>query len=94
MLFNNGGFQPDIYAKGCKPRELFSISTKVDRPFLYGSLVKPSMGIYYPPDGTGRDSYIKANDGGTKHTAKSNAIAFSPMDNSYLRSKYETPRMN
>ena len=51
--------------KGLSPRNDYHPGGKIPKPFIFESLVKPAQRIYYAPDGSGRDTYIIDNNGGT-----------------------------
>lgn len=60
-----------------------------------GSLAKLPEKLYYPPDGTGRDSYIIKGHGGTCIEHQNNTVDF--RNNDFLRTQQEfcaTPVMN
>ena len=52
--------------------------------------MKPHVAVYYPPDGTGRDTYVIKNHGGTCiEDCKSPNINF--RDNTFLRDNKNAP---
>ena len=51
--------------KGLAPRQDFQPGSKVPKPFVFESLVRPAQRIYYAPDGSERDTYIIDTNGGT-----------------------------
>ena len=62
---------------------------------VYGKLVRPIPAMYYPPDGTGRDTYIISDNGGTTINYPTGGRNIDFSRNSFLRQgSFETPRMN
>lgn len=60
---------------------------------IFGKMVKPIPATYYPPDGTGRDTYIIDDNGGTSIKFAPGGITFAHSD--FLRlSGFPTPVMN
>ena len=60
-MYSDGGLQPEPFRRGIKGRDGFSRDTKIKGApgaQVAARLVKGAGQIYYPPDGTGRDTYI------------------------------------
>ena len=97
IVSNNGGFIPTPHICGLQPPQGFFVSPRA-RPMktTYGSKIRHSGNIYYPPDGSGRDTYIVTNNGGTCNDPNVGFIDF--QKNTFLRdslhSPFYTPKMN
>ena len=66
IIMSDGGFQPEPFRKGYKGKDAYNTSGKVKfSSSVSGKLLKPMGSVYYPPNGTGRDTYIIKNNGGT-----------------------------
>jgi hypothetical protein len=57
-------------------------------------MAKVSAAVYYPPDGTGRDTYIILGNGGTCHEYKQGGAYIDFQKNDFLRKTSFTPRMD
>ena len=97
IIMSDGGNQPEPFRKGIKGRDPFhnfSQRVKYQSP-THSKLVKSFQNIYYPPDGTGRDSYIIMNNGGyCNEEFSTTGIDFSK--NNFLRDQrnfaFTTPK--
>lgn len=89
IINSNGGLQPEPFYRGIKGRDHFknyAAKSKFSSPgtSASGKLSKPFSNVYYPPDGTGRDTYvIKHNGGFCNEDFSQTGINFS--NNNYLR---------
>lgn len=99
-MFSDGGLQPEPFRRGVRGRDGFTRDPKVKTspaPAVSARLVKGMGQIYYPPDGTGRDTYIIQHHGGTVNEKKHYNFGFIKMEeNKYLRDRknynFSTPR--
>lgn len=58
-------------------------------------MVRPIPATYYPPNGTGRDTYIIDDNGGTSIKAATGGSHIDFSNNNFLRSsEFPTPHMN
>ena len=66
IMHNDGGLiNATQFPKGLGPKNPWQQSPVLVGPKVYGKLVRPIPSMYYPPDGTGRDTYIITDNGGT-----------------------------
>lgn len=96
VIMSDGGLQPEPFRRGYKGRDSYNTASKVVATSpVSGKLVKPFSSQYYPPNGTGRDTYIIKNNGGFCYEDFSTAgINFE--SNTFLRDQkryaYATPK--
>lgn len=66
IVFGDGGLIPEPYRKGSVGFKPFEPTSSRPVTMPASQRLAPSFqNVYYPPDGTGRDSYIIKNNGGT-----------------------------
>lgn len=95
IVLNDGGLQPDPMRKGLNNDARFNLSSKAASPKAFGFLLKPSQRIYYPPNGSGRDTYIIDDNGGTGSKLLQKPYRIDFTNNDFLRdSPFKTPVMN
>jgi hypothetical protein len=94
IIHNDGGFiQTTAFPKGAGAKNHWKNSNVIDGPRVYGKLANEAPSIYYPPDGSGRDTYIITNNGGSMRPVMGRNNSFS--NNNYLRSPdFTTPFMD
>ena len=81
--------------KGLNNQGRFNLSSNVGSPKQFGFLLKPSQRIYYPPNGSGRDTYIIDDNGGTGSNMLKKPFRIDFTNNDFLRdSPFKTPMMN
>ena len=96
IIMNNGGFLEYRRQKGQQKKQGFSLTSRISPIKPNAVLSKEPAQVYYPPDGSGRDSYIITSNGGTTRPFRNGTIDFKQCN--YLRDnkhvKCETPYMN
>jgi hypothetical protein len=96
IIKNNGGFLQIDQKLGSPSFEPMTFSQRGSPAKANAKLFKQPTCVYYPPDGTGRDSYIISGHGGTTKLFRGGSIDFQM--NNYLRdnkrAKYDTPQMD
>lgn len=93
---NNGGFRDDREMMGSQPKSGWNINTRAgspDQKFRMTAqggtgLAKRTSVIHYTSDGTGRDSYIIKNSGGT---CNEYTVGFVKYPDEYLRDDKKHP---
>lgn len=94
IIHNDGGFIHNTpFPKGQGPKNPWKNPGLKGEQMVFGKLVNDAPSIYYPPDGSGRDTYIITNNGGTMRplAGRNNSLNQS----SYLRNgDFKTPFMD
>ena len=94
---SDGGMQPEPFRRGFKGKPHFNQTTRVGHQSnVSAKLIKPFGSVYYPPDGTGRDTYIINHHGGTCNEAAFDQSGINMANNKFLRdlkhAPFETPK--
>jgi hypothetical protein len=82
---NNGGICPVVHAKGQSNEARFERAGKSPKPRVFGRLVNPTQRMSYNPDGTGRDTYISEDMGGSCAITSSKPPQLDFSRNDFLR---------
>ena len=93
IIINGGGLvRPTRHFQGMEEKTDYMRKNSGSPGRPLGALRKDNACVYYPPDGSGRDSYVILDHGGSCHPMRKSQIDF--YDCKYLREKVNTPIMD